>query len=130
LAVGDYRLKAVASVVPGETDVEDNMFEDGVVRVVEVRRPPVPAVLPRELLVLLLISIGAATFIGVLYLWYRKSEEMSEDGSEYEDESSLRPFGSNPGNPGSSVKPKKSASLRPREDNSYSSGRRERDSHL
>ena len=28
---GDYRISAYASVVPGETHVEDNMFSDGVV---------------------------------------------------------------------------------------------------
>ncbi len=129
LAVGDYRLKAVASVVPGETDVEDNVFEDGVVRVVEMLRPPVPAVLPRELIVLLLISVGAVAFTGGLYLWYRKSEEMSGGGSAYEDGSYFRSFGSNPGNSCSSVKPRKSTSFRAREDDSYPSGRRERNSH-
>ena len=97
VAVGDYRLKAVASGVPGETDVEDNVFEDGVVSVVEVRKPPAPAVLPRELLVLLLISVGALAFTGIVYLWYRKSEEMSGGRSGYEGGSSRRPFRSNPG---------------------------------
>ena len=126
VAVGDYRLKAVASVVPGETDVDDNVFEDGVV---EVRKPPAPAVLPRELLVLLLTSVGAVAMSGILYLWYRKSEEMSGGRSGYEGGSSRRPFRSNPGDSGSSMRPRKSASLRLREDSSYSWKRKESDSY-
>ncbi len=124
VVVGDYWLKAVASVVPGETDVADNEKKgDYGVSVVTVRNPSAPAVLPRELVILLLISVGALAIMVILCLWYRKSGEMSR--SEYEGGSSRRSFRSNPRDFGSSVKLRKSASLRPREESSYSCRRKE-----
>jgi hypothetical protein len=72
---GNYTLSAVASVVPGEVDVEDNRFVDGVVRIKPWFPPPLPVeyVLPRWLLAflfLLAVLVGACLVLLIgLALW-------------------------------------------------------------
>ena len=72
---GNYTLSAVASVVPGEVDVKDNRFVDGVVRIKPWFPPPLPVeyVLPRWLLAflfLLAVLVGACLVLLIgLALW-------------------------------------------------------------
>ena len=72
---GNYTLSAVASVVPGEVDVKDNRFVDGVVRIKPWFPPPPPVeyVLPRWLLAflfLLAVLVGACLVLLIgLALW-------------------------------------------------------------
>ena len=59
--VGEYVIKAVASMVPGETDIDDNVYVDGTVI---VKSPPV-YVFPREL-ALLGIIVAAVIVLTIL----------------------------------------------------------------
>ena len=74
LGPGNYTLSAEASVVPGEVDVEDNRFVDGVVRI-KLWAPPPPSpvecVLPKWLLafLFLLTVLVGATLCCCLLLW-------------------------------------------------------------
>lgn len=78
--VGDYTISAVASVVSGEVDVEDNRFVDGVVRIKPYAPPPVICELPGWLLpflFILAVLVGANFVVTVVFLlWWlkRKSE--------------------------------------------------------
>jgi len=81
LQPGDYTLSAEASVVPGEVDVEDNRFVDGVVRIKPWVPPaPVDFVLPRWLLAflfLLAVLVGACfvLLIGLALCCTRKRKK-------------------------------------------------------
>lgn len=86
LQPGNYTLSAEASVVPGEVDVEDNRFVDGVVWIkpwVPPPPPPVEYVLPKWLLAflfLLAVLVGANLVVTVGFaLWW-----MRERGKERE----------------------------------------------
>lgn len=77
---GNYTLSAEAGVVPGEVDVEDNRFVDGVVQIKAL--PPAECVMPRWLLAFLFVIavlIGAVLFILVGFiLWCRRKKEKEE----------------------------------------------------
>jgi len=77
---GNYIISAEASVVPGEIDVDDNRFVDGVVRVKPwMPPPPVEYVLPRWLLAflfLLAVLVGACLVLLVaLALWWTRERK-------------------------------------------------------
>jgi len=78
---GVYTLSAVANTVPGETDVEDNSFVDGTVRVKYPSVPPVVSELPAWLmwlLIILIILVAASLFTSIALLFYvRKKKENS-----------------------------------------------------
>ncbi|MCW3993971.1 MAG: hypothetical protein NWE85_05345 [Candidatus Bathyarchaeota archaeon] len=82
LPPGNYTLSAEASVVPGEVDVEDNRFVDGVVRI-KPWAPPPPApveyVLPKWLLAflfLLAVLVGACFVLLIgLALWCTREKK-------------------------------------------------------
>jgi hypothetical protein len=82
---GNYTLSAVASVVPGEVDVKDNRFVDGVVRIKPWFPPPLPVeyVLPRWLLAflfLLAVLVGAILVILVGFiLWWTRERRKEEE---------------------------------------------------
>ena len=84
LEPGNYTLRAEASVVPGEVDVEDNEFIDGVV---EIKLAPlVECELPKWLLAflfLLAVLFGATlvVILGFLLLWLHKRREKTEPES-------------------------------------------------
>jgi len=85
LQPGNYTLSAEASVVPGEIDVEDNRFVDGVVWIKRWMPPPptpVEFVLPKWLLAslfLLAVLIGANLVVTVgLVLWLLHKREKKE----------------------------------------------------
>lgn len=90
LQPGNYILSAEASVVPGEVDVQDNRFVDGVVRI-KAEKPPPPApveyVLPKwvlALLFLLTVLVGATLVVtGGFILWWlhKRKEEEEETGT-------------------------------------------------
>jgi len=94
----NYTLSAVAGVVPGEVDVEDNRLVDGAVRIKPLVPPPAPAVecvLPKWLLAflfLLAVLVGAnlVAIVGFILWWMR------ERGKERE---------AKPVKPSASVKP-------------------------
>jgi len=77
LQPGNYTISAEASVVPGEVDVQDNRFVDGVVRIKPWVPPPPPSplefVLPKWLLAylfLLAVLVGACFVLLIgLALW-------------------------------------------------------------
>ena len=87
LEPGNYTLSAEASVVPGEVDVEDNRFVDGVVRIKPwVPSPPSPAefVLPKWLLAflfLLTVLVGACfvLLIGLALCCTRKRKKEAQN---------------------------------------------------
>jgi len=79
LQPGDYTLSAVASIVPGEVDIEDNTFVDGIVQIKAFVPPPPPpppveCVLPKWLLAflfLIAVLIGAILIILIGFiLWW------------------------------------------------------------
>lgn len=74
LAVGDYTVRANASVMPGEIDVDDNLLVDGVI-MVGMPAPPQPAfAFPMVFLIVLLASVGAMVCTMVLAFCYKKGE--------------------------------------------------------
>jgi hypothetical protein len=83
---GDYTISAEASVVPGEVDVEDNRFVDGVVRIKPLVLPPPPPVeyvLPKWLLAflfLLAVLVGAilVILVGFILWWTRERRKEGE----------------------------------------------------
>jgi hypothetical protein len=83
LEPGDYTLSAEASVVPGEIDVEDNRFVNGIVTIKPwTPLPPTPAecVVPKWLLAslfLLAVLIGAnlVVTVGFVLWWLHKREK-------------------------------------------------------
>ena len=78
---GVYTLSAVASTVPGETDVEDNTFVDDTVRVKSPHVPPVVSELPEWLMwlpIILTILTAASLFTSIALLFcLRKKKENS-----------------------------------------------------
>jgi hypothetical protein len=76
---GNYTLSAEASVVPGEVDIEDNKFVDGVV---QIKALPPTEYAPRWLLAFLFVIavlIGAVLFILVGFiLWWRRKKKKEE----------------------------------------------------
>jgi len=84
LEPGNYTLSAEASVVPGEVDVEDNRFVDGVVRIKPWAPPPpspVEYVLPKWLLafLFLLTVLVGANLCCCLLLWCRREKRKEEE---------------------------------------------------
>jgi len=80
--VGDYTLSAVASTVPGETDVADNTFVDGTVRVMSSHVPPVVSEIPAWLiwlLVTLIILVAASLFISIALLFYVRKKKRNSN---------------------------------------------------
>lgn len=77
---GNYIISAEASIVPGEIDIDDNRFVDGVVRVKPwMPPPPVEYVLPKWLLAflfLLAVLVGACLVLLVgLALWWTRERK-------------------------------------------------------
>jgi len=77
--VGNYTIAAVASIVPGETDVKDNTFIDGVVWVTPWVSPS-DWEIPRwllALLFLLIVFVGACLIAAIIFalLWRRKKKK-------------------------------------------------------
>jgi hypothetical protein len=71
LQPGNYTLKAIADAVPGETNLEDNVFIDGTVRLKEPIKPPdfeINGVLWLLLILFIFVILTAAFFIFVLVL--------------------------------------------------------------
>lgn len=65
---GNYTIKAVASTVPGETEIVNNECVNGTIT---VKLPPV-YIFPRELIILALIVTAAIVVNGVVILLYRR----------------------------------------------------------
>jgi len=86
LQPGNYTLSAVASIVPGEVDAEDNRFVDGVVWIkplVPPSPPSVECVLPKWLLTflfLLAVLVGACLvlLIGLALWWTRERKKEAQ----------------------------------------------------
>jgi len=88
LQPGNYTLRAEASVVPGEIDVEDNSLVDGVVRIKSAPPPPPPpppveCVLPKWLLAFLFVLavlVGATLVVIVGFaLWWKHERREKEE---------------------------------------------------
>lgn len=81
---GNYTLSAEASVVPGEVDIEDNKFVDGVVQIKALPPPPPPEyVMPKWLLAFLfviavLVGVILVILVGFILWWKRKKGEEKE----------------------------------------------------
>jgi len=69
---GEYEIRAVASVVPGETHIEDNTYVDGKVT---VKSPAY--VFPRELAILAIIVAAAIALTILAFLVYRRRRRKS-----------------------------------------------------
>jgi len=99
LQPGDYTLSAEASVVPGEIDVEDNRFVDGMVTIKSwepLPPEPVECVIPKWLLAslfLLAVLIGAnlVVTLGFVLWWLHKREKKEKEESVIPAASSVKP---------------------------------------
>ena len=83
---GNYTLSAVADVVPGEVDIEDNRFVDGIVEIKPsiLPPPPVPCVIPRWLIAFLfviavLVGLTLGLLVIFILLWLRRRREDEEE---------------------------------------------------
>jgi hypothetical protein len=79
---GDYRIKAEAEAVPGETFLSDNVFVDGYVRISTSPTPPAPILDMRSLLAMLFILIvlvAAVLVIAVILLLCCRRRKKEED---------------------------------------------------
>lgn len=80
---GNHAIKAVASTVPGETEIVNNECLDGTIAV-KLPLAPAPAlvpahkyVFPRELIILLLLIPAAIVVSGIVFLSYRRKSSNS-----------------------------------------------------
>jgi hypothetical protein len=89
---GDYRLKAQAGPVAGETRVDDNVFVDGVVRIKPLTcpscpscppTPPAPSILDRRwllaMLFILIVVVASLLIAVVILLLSRRKRGRSEE---------------------------------------------------
>jgi hypothetical protein len=86
VAPGDYVIRAQAGPVLGETNLGDNVFVDGSVKIKGLPGPPGPCADTRWLLALvfILIVLIAALLVAVviLFLFCRRRRKSGEDASE------------------------------------------------
>jgi len=68
---GSYTIKAVAEILPGETEIEDNTYIDGAV----VVRVPRIYMLPRELSIVVLIVAAAFALFAIALLLTRRKKK-------------------------------------------------------
>jgi hypothetical protein len=79
---GDYRIKAEAEAVPGETFLSDNVFVDGYVRISTSPTPPAPILDMRSLLAMLFILtvlVAAVLVIAMILLLCCRRRKKEED---------------------------------------------------
>ena len=103
LAVGDYTVSASVSVVPGETDVADNLLVDGVVMVGAPVPPQPVSAFPVLLLIVLLVAVGTVicTMASAIYCKKGKVEKGWSRFSSRSLASDARNAHSSKGKPGS-----------------------------
>ena len=83
IQVGDYILKADAGPVPGETNLSDNVFVDGVVKIRSAPSPPCPGVFDMRWLLaglfILIVLVGILLVLAVIILLTCRRRRRSEE---------------------------------------------------
>ena len=83
---GNYTISAMASIIPGEVNIDNNRFVDGVVEIkpLIIPPPPVPCVIPRWLIAFLfviavLVGLTLGLLVIFILLWLRRRKEDEEE---------------------------------------------------
>lgn len=98
IQVGDYIIKADAGPVPGETNLSDNVFVDGVVKIRSAPSPPCPGVFDVRWLLaglfILIVLVGILLVLAVIILLTcrrrRRSEEEEPERVKEEEPKKIR----------------------------------------